>query len=190
MDYILVDIAWINEEIINDNNSMIITLQNYFPQYLIEILNDKQNEYFVEYKQSNDEQLIIQPYNGYNIQCNNNKECKIIDLNVFNVVTPAFLIDQFGYGFILKTKNEKQMISFSSNNENNRFEWITHLDYAIHYKIFIKNNIKCVNINEMSYNNKLLNDFSIINTDSKQEYYTNYNFGLVLIIQLIQFMKH
>eukprot|EP01083_Nonionella_stella_P188480 694846_1 len=163
IDYILMDIPWI-DVVQLDSNSMVFTLQKYFPNYLIEILNDKQTEYFVEHKDSSCDAVQIKRYDGFNINYVQfmKSELKFIDFDVFNGVFSDEMNSNIGYGFVMK-KNGKSMILFSVASNNMCSEWMTHIDYAMNGQIDTKDT-KYDNKMKDTTRSRLTNDFAASDT--------------------------
>ena len=178
--YIFQDIQWINEQ--KRFNTKMITLQQYHTISIIDTLNARKDEYFKmnNVNISDGETVMISPYNNNESSDISNFKCKVIELSAFNEVHAMHRKDS-PYCFRLDGDETDYTITCHLSSNNQRHEWITHLDYVIHDQLSLVRQKTVRFMDKDNVKMKMMNDFTH-NSEMKDNegYSTNFSFGMYL----------
>eukprot|EP01084_Bolivina_argentea_P070427 128028_1 len=179
MIFVFNDIPYIAEEETYD--SKIITLQQYYTYSVINNLSRRKHQFCMKYNILRDDMLVIIPYQKRNIT-NKHRKCKILRFKKFKLVEPLKLDNP--YCFKLVSSKQTDEITFELKSNNERFEWITHLDYAIKSHKYLNDKYDEIKEEEEEDNHiDIINDYTITTNDETKnddEFSSNFSFGMYL----------
>eukprot|EP01084_Bolivina_argentea_P045138 83082_1 len=167
-------IKWTDDK--NKKHAKIIKLHQYHSESIIETLNERKTA-FLNKNNLNNCHINISAFDGYQIKHAHSKvSVAEIGNNAkqINIVEPTH-VDGTQYGIELKLVNTDDTITCLLKSNNQRYGWITHLDFAINHDTIGEKKIDSDSPNNKT-KNKLMNDFTDAN-DEKEEFSTHFSFG-------------
>ena len=180
LNFILNGIAYIDKKQIQNKNSLIITLKHYEYENIVNIINQRKDEFFSANNIVNDIIDIIPYYDDNNANITNSIEDSCgyyIDITKKCTVKP-FNAD-FGFQLI---KKDGTILSCLLNTNNKRHEWISYLDYVINYELNTMTSILPVaQSQKILINDKFMNRFlKSTPTNNNDNFIHDFGFGVDL----------
>eukprot|EP01084_Bolivina_argentea_P096888 174171_1 len=178
MIFLFDNIPWTDSE--QTPYSKIITLKTYHTESILDTLKNRKNTFCQNHSVPNKESVQIKSFSLHRLRNMMDEKCKIAKLSKFYKIET---IKMGNVPFCVKLSDTtRNFITFRLETNNQRFEWMSHIDYVMKTAKKNKNDnfLDPDDIKDVKRRKSFVDNYSIDDDDEKSEFSNNFNFGIYL----------